>query len=47
MTTREAELEAEVLRLLGALETFIAEHEECEDGDGWLVTVAGITTPGP
>ena len=28
-----AALEAEVMRLRNALETFIAEHEECEDGD--------------
>jgi len=49
MTTRETELlaanaalEAEVLRLRNALETFIAEHEECEDGDGWMAQMCSM-----
>ena len=37
-----AALEAEVLRLRGALETFIAEHEECEDGDGWTAQMCSM-----
>ena len=35
-------LEAEVLRLRNALETFIAEHEECEDGDGWMAQMCSM-----
>jgi len=49
MTTRETELlaanaalEAEVLRLRNALETFIAEHEECEDSDGWMAQMCSM-----
>lgn len=37
-----AQLEAEVLRLRGALETFITEHEECEDGDGWMAQMCSM-----
>lgn len=49
VTTRETELlaanaalEAEVMRLRNALETFIAEHEECEDGDGWMAQMCSM-----
>ena len=49
MTTRETELlaanaalELEVARLRNALETFIAEHEECEDGDGWMAQMCSM-----
>ena len=49
MTTRETELlaanaalELEVVRMRGALETFIAEHEECEDGDGWMAQMCSM-----
>ena len=49
MTTRETELRAElaaleleVARLRNALETFIAEHEECEDGDGWMAQMCSM-----
>ena len=49
MTTRETELlaanaalEAEVMRLRNALETFIAEHEECEDSDGWMAQMCSM-----
>ncbi len=49
MTTRETELlaanaalELEVVRLRNALETFIAEHEECEDGDGWMAQMCSM-----
>lgn len=49
MTTRETELlaanaalEAEVMRLRNALETFIAEHEECEDSDGWVAYMCSM-----
>ena len=41
-TQRIAELEAEVLRLRNALETFIAEHEECEDSDGWMAQMCSM-----
>ena len=37
-----AQLEAEVTRLRNALETFIAEHEECEDGDGWMAQMCSM-----
>ena len=37
-----AALEAEVMRLRNALETFIAEHEECEDGDGWMAQMCSM-----
>ena len=37
-----AQLEAEVMRLRNALETFIAEHEECEDGDGWMAQMCSM-----
>lgn len=37
-----AALEAEVLRLRNALETFIAEHEECEDSDGWMAQMCSM-----
>ena len=42
MTKRELELEAEIVRLRNALETFIAEHEECEDGDGWMAQMCSM-----
>lgn len=49
MTTRETELtaqvaalDAELLRLRNALETFIAEHEECEDSDGWMAQMCSM-----
>ena len=50
MTTRETELltaqvaalELEVARLRNALETFIAEHEECEDSDGWMAQMCSM-----
>lgn len=49
MTTRETELlaanaalELEVVRMRGALEAFIAEHEECEDGDGWMAQMCSM-----
>lgn len=49
MTTREIELlaanaalELEVVRLRIALETFIAEHEECEDSDGWMAQMCSM-----
>ena len=37
-----AALELEVVRLRNALETFIAEHEECEDGDGWMAQMCSM-----
>ena len=37
-----AALEAEVVRLRNALETFIAEHEECEDSDGWMAQMCSM-----
>lgn len=49
MTTRETELlaanaalELEVVRLRNALETFITEHEECEDSDGWMAQMCSM-----
>ena len=49
MTTRETELlaanaalELEVVRLRNVLETFIAEHEECEDSDGWMAQMCSM-----
>lgn len=42
LTAQVAELEAEVMRLRNALETFIAEHEECEDGDGWMAQMCSM-----
>ena len=30
------------MRLRNALETFIAEHEECEDGDGWMAQMCSM-----
>jgi len=38
----ELELEAEIVRLRNALETFIAEHEECEDSDGWMAQMCSM-----
>ena len=35
-------LELEVVRLRNALETFIAEHEECEDRDGWVAYMCSM-----
>ena len=37
-----AALELEVVRLRNALETFIAEHEECEDSDGWMAQMCSM-----
>ena len=42
LTAQAAALEAEVTRLRNALETFIAEHEECEDGDGWMAQMCSM-----
>lgn len=42
LTTQVAALELEVVRLRNALETFIAEHEECEDGDGWMAQMCSM-----
>ena len=41
-TQRIAELEAEAMRLRNALETFIAEHEECEGSDGWMAQMCSM-----
>ena len=35
-----SQLHAEQLR--SALQTFIAEHEECEDGDGWVAQMCSM-----
>lgn len=40
--THIAALDAEVIRLRNALETFIAEHEECEDSDGWMAQMCSM-----
>ena len=37
-----AQLELEVAQMREALETFIAEHEECEDGDGWMAQMCSM-----
>ena len=42
LTAQVAALELEVVRLRDALETFIAEHEECEDGDGWMAQMCSM-----
>ena len=42
LTAQVAALELEVVRLRNALETFIAEHEECEDGDGWMAQMCSM-----
>ena len=42
LTAQVAELEAEVMRLRNALETFITEHEECEDSDGWMAQMCSM-----
>lgn len=42
LTAQVAELEAEVMRLRGVLETFITEHEECEDSDGWMAQMCSM-----
>ena len=42
LTAQVAALDAEVLRLRNALETFIAEHEECEDSDGWMAQMCSM-----
>ena len=41
-TAQVAALDAEVLRLRNALKTFITEHEECEDGDGWMAQMCSM-----
>ena len=40
LTAQVADREAEIVKLRNALETFIAEHEECEDSDGWITEFA-------
>ena len=42
LTAQVAALEAEVMRLRNALEAFIAEHEECEDSDGWMAQMCSM-----
>lgn len=42
LTAQVAALELEVARLRNALETFIAEHEECEDSDGWMAQMCSM-----
>ena len=42
LLTANAALELEVVRLRNALETFIAEHEECEDSDGWMAQTCSM-----
>lgn len=42
LQAKVAALELEVVRLRNALETFIAEHEECEDGDGWMAQMCSM-----
>ena len=42
LTAQVAALELEVVRLRNALETFIAEHEECEDRDGWVAYMCSM-----
>ena len=42
LTAQVAALELEVVRLRNALETFIAEHEECEDADGWMAQMCSM-----
>ena len=42
LTAQVAALELEVVRLRNALEIFIAEHEECEDGDGWMAQMCSM-----
>ena len=39
---KSAELELEIARLREALQTYIDEHEECQDADDWLVMVCSI-----
>ena len=40
--TREAELELEIARLREALQTYIDEHEECQDADDWMAMMCSI-----
>ena len=42
LTAQVAALELEVVRLRNALETFITEHEECEDSDGWMAQMCSM-----
>lgn len=42
LTAQVSALELEVVRLRGALETLIAEHEECEDSDGWMAQMCSM-----
>ena len=42
LTAQVAALELEVVMLQIALETFIAEHEECEDSDGWMAQMCSM-----
>ena len=40
--TREAKLELEIVRLRKALQTYIDEHEECQDADDWMAMMCSI-----
>ena len=40
--TREAELELEIARLREVLQTYIDEHEECQDADDWMAMMCSI-----
>ena len=42
LTAQVAALELEVVRLRNALETFIAEHEECTDFDGFTAQIVSM-----
>lgn len=42
LLAQNAALELEVMRLREALNTLIAEHEECEDADGWMAQVCSM-----
>ena len=42
LTAQVAALELEVAKLREALETLIAEHEECEDADGWMAQMCSM-----
>ena len=40
--TREAELELEIARLRHAFQTYLDEHEECQDADDWMAMMCSI-----
>ena len=40
--TREAELELEIARLKHAFQTYLDEHEECQDADDWMAMMCSI-----